>query len=188
MKVHVLTRRATYGHNGKVEIMRFFARHDRGWLDYYGDFFKAEAHLEAPGNAVQPLATGGSTLNWSGKTLGVDSSSDLWARGQLIGGDAAVSVFFTTQESNALATVRLTNLKGSHTHGGSPLQPGTYPNLTWASIPVNNGAFSTTNTVTNGSIIAGAKVSGTFRGSTAGTVGGTFEVPGTMVGGFVATK
>ncbi len=197
MKVHLLVRRATFpGENeedaqsGKGELAVFFQRgHSVEYFYEHLDFFTANAHLEAPEDAVQPIATQGSTLTWTGKAIGLDTAKytsslknypNFGWRGDLIGGTATIQARFLSG-GVVSAGVELTNLVGA-TMGR------TYPNLSWASMTVEDGAFSKTNPVTNGSIIKDAKISGTFRGTGAATVGGTFEVPDVMVGGFVANK
>ena len=196
MKVHLLVRRATFDSNGKIALTHFF---DNGHsLDYFYDhldFFTAEAHLEAPGNAVQPTGTSGTSATWSGNVVGLDTarkfdqkSPNFWRRGDLIGGTAKVTVVFAG--TSAIAGVQLTNLKGSTV--------GTYyPDISLGGGIVSNGSFSHT-TIASADDFPGATVSGTFRGTGAAKVGGTFEVPSHsrwqagryigMVGGFVADK
>ena len=195
MKVHVQVRRATL--YDKVTLARFFdnGHNKQAFYDYY-DFFKAEAHLEAPGTAVQPTGTSGTNATWTGGVVALDtahhydtrSKGNWWRRGDVIGGTATVTVRFTSAP-NPSADVRVWNLKGS-TVGTS------YPDLTWNNMQVTNGSFSWTIPSTSADL-PGSKISGTFRGTGAAKVGGTFDVPPQrygggryigMVGGFVADK
>ncbi len=201
MKVHLQVRRATL--KDKITLHKFF---DRGHSkDYFYehldlDFFTAEAYLEAPGSAVQPTVVQGSPLTWTGKVVGLDTAREFdtsgkgnfLRRGDLIGGTATITVRKHAQP-NPRATVELTNLVGANI--GT-----TYPDVSWSNMNISNGSFSQTivgghNIATNS--ITGATVSGTFRGTGAAKVGGTFEVPAQawlygryvgMVGGFVADK
>ena len=196
MKVHVQVRRATL--YDKVTLARFFDDHGhnkQAFYDYY-DFLKAEAHLEAPGTAVQPTIAQNSSATWTGGVVALDTAhhydtvnkGNWWRRGDVIGGTATITVSRTTA-TNPEATVRVWNLKGSTvgTH---------YPDLTWADMTVSNGSFSMTVSSTSADL-PGSKISGTFRGTGAAKVGGTFNVPPQgagggryigMVGGFVADK
>ncbi len=198
MKVHVLVRRATYGSNGKIALSSYFrgSSHSSGSgsanLEYFYehlDFFKAEAHLEAPGTGVKPMGAAGTTATWTGGVVGLDVARDaagggpnFWRRGDVIGGTATVTANFHNLNDPRVA-VSLTNLKGSNV-GTS------YANLSWTGMTVDaNGDFSGTS--------GGRTVEGTFRqqgtaGTSPNTVGGTFEMPihhtQAMVGGFVATR
>ncbi len=207
MKVHLRVHRGTFGNepgassdSGKKSQHYFFENgHSKDYFYEHLDFFTAEAHLEAPGTAVQPTVVQGSPVTWTGAVVGLDTarqfdtaSPNFWRRGDLIGGTATITVRKHAQP-NPRATVELTNLKGS-TVGTS------YPDVSWSNMNISNGSFSQTivgghNIATNS--ITGATVSGTFRGTGAAQVGGTFEVPAQawlhgryvgMVGGFVADK
>ena len=195
MKVHLEVRRATL--QDKLTLARFFNQgHSQDYFHWYLDFFKAEAHLEAPGSAVQPTGTQNTSATWTGGVVGLDtahhydttSKGNWWRRGDVIGGTATVTVRFTSAP-NPSADVRVWNLKGS-TVGTS------YPDLTWNNMEVTNGSFSWTIPSTSADL-PGSKISGTFRGTGAAKVGGTFDVPPQwygggryigMVGGFVADK
>ena len=140
---------------------------------------------------MQPTGTSGTSATWTGKVVALDSGGrvadnhgvpNFLIRGQLVGGDAQVTVSFSGSASSA--SVSLTNLKGTNV-GGS-----TYSNRTWGSLPISSGSFSTTVT---GPFSPGP-ISGTFRGTGATKVGATFKVPANsfgkdgLVGGFVADK
>lgn len=201
VKVHLQVRRGTWGVDGaKVTLSQFFYRKNRvAALDYFHkhlDFFKAEAHLEAPGTAVHPTGTDGTDATWTGKVIALDSGGriqdnhgnpNFGLRGQLVGGDASVTVTFGGQGFPHRATVQLTNLEGANVWNSS------YPDLTWAGMAINNGSFS--NLVTH----SAGTLTGTFRhkglsGTSPNTVGGTFNSPANsfgkngLVGGFIATR
>ncbi len=197
MKVHLRVHRTTYPREvcdgcetGKYILADYFTAGKSDITanaDYffdYMDFFRAEAHLQAPGNAVQP--TGSGSVQWTGKVIGLDSKkrytdhtkryTNFYWRGDLIGGDARVTLTFNPG-SNPVATAVLWNLVGANT-GTS------YSDLRWGSMEVSNGAFSADGT---GTLHAGT-LSATFRGTNGATLGGTFEVTDTMVGGFVVNR
>ena len=148
------------------------------------DFFTTEAHLQAPGTAVQPTAQGSETsATWTGKAIAFDSAvNSLLVRGQEIGGDATVTVNFG---ATATVDVSLRNLKGARFVEDSLDRASPYPSQTWTGLTLNNGGFSSTT--------GSREIQGTFRnqgsttGTNANTVGGIFDVYGTMKGGFVAT-
>ncbi len=199
MKVHLQVRRATL--KDKITLHNFFERgHDKDYFYNHLDFFTAEAHLETPtggGNAVQPTGAVNTQATWTGKVIAIDTArqfdhtsgrGNFWRRGDVIGGTATVNLFFSNLVT--IAGVRLTNLKGS-TVGTS------YPDIELGGGNVSNGSFSNTSAL-NSDDFPGAKVSGTFRGTGAAKVGGTFEIPNHyrwqsgrwvgMVGGFIADK
>ena len=198
MKVHVQVRRATL--YDKVTLARFFdnGHNKQAFYDYY-DFFKAESHLEAPGTAVQPTLAVNSTATWTGGVVALDTAHQFdtsgkgnwWRRGDVIGGTATITVERGTGPA-LLASVRLWNLKGSTV--------GTYyPDLNWDHIALNQGSFGRTVRNHVDEPLRNSTISGTFRGTGAAKVGGTFEVPPDhyywqagryvgMVGGFVADK
>ena len=195
MKVHLQVRRGTWGVDGaKVTLSKFFyGKGRRDALDYFHkhmDFFKAEAHLEAPGTAVQPTVADGASATWTGKVIALDSGGriqdnhgnpNFGRRGQLVGGDATITVDKTAGLPTPRVGVSLTNLEGANVWNSS------YPDLSWASMTVTNGSFSSF----TGHV---GTLSGTFRGTGAAKVGGTFSVPPNsfgqngLVGGFVADK
>ena len=174
MKVHLRVLRAEWGTHGKSDLVGFFNRgHSLDYFFDHLDFFKAEAHLEAPGTAVQP--TGAGLATWSGKAVGLESSRNLLTRGDLIGGNVQVNVNLGTSNMD----LHLTNLKAGHVWNRS------FPDQTWNSLSVANGSFSHSDD--------SRSIQGTFRhqgtsGTSPNTVGGTFEVKRSMVGGFVASR
>ena len=199
MKVHLEVLRGTYPGNGKMALINFFDNgHDIEWFYDYADFFKAEVHLEAPGSAVHPTVAVNSTATWTGKVIALDTrryadaaKSPAFAhRGQLIGGDATITV---ARGSTPVlgASVALTNLRGTNVTWSS------YPDLSWNNIVINLGSFGRTVPSTS-TDLPGSEISGTFRGTGAAKVGGTFKIPHQrfgpagsylgMVGGFIADK
>ncbi len=200
MKVHLQVRRGTWGVDGaKVTLSGFFYRKNRRVaLDYFHkhlDFFKAEAHLEAPGTAVQPTVADGTSATWTGKVIALDSGGriqdnhgnpNFGSRGQLVGGDATITVNKIAGVPNPKANVSLTNLKGANVWNSS------YSDFSWASLAVTNGSFSAIHTIN------GTSISGTFRqqgtGTNPNTVAGTFSRKSNsfgkdgLVGGFHATR
>ena len=196
MKVHLQVRRATA--KGKIVLHNFFQRgHDKDYFYDYLDFFTAAAHLQAPGTAVQPTLAVNTSATWTGGVVAIDTArqfdssgkGNFWRRGDVIGGTATITV----QRSDIptlWASVALTNLKGS-TVGTS------YPDLNWNNMTINLGKFGRS-IHGPGSTLPNSTISGTFRGTGAAKVGGTFEVPHFyywqagryvgMVGGFVADK
>ena len=202
MEVHLRVHRGTFGNepgassdSGKKAQVYFFANgHSQDYFYDHLDFFTAEAHLEAPGNAVRPTGSNGTTATWTGAVIGLDTArqfdtsgkGNFWRRGDLIGGTANVTVRFGV--SFASADVNLTNLKGS-TVGTS------YPDLTWTNMQLGSAGFSYTPGAPQGT--GPGTLKATFRGTGAAKVGGTFEVSPQhyaagryigMVGGFVADK
>ena len=189
MKAHVRVKNVNDNCGlGKVGCVTDLVR----WVNQgysHDQFFTVEAHLEAPGTNVQPTGTGSAT--WSGKVVGAYNPNCTrgcyFTRGDLIGGDASVTVNFG---SSTTADVSLTNLKAAtrlHIPGGStPQRPVSYSNQTWSGLAVTSGSFSSSG--------GGRSISGAFQDQTSGdskqadTVGGVFEVNGTMKGGFVATR
>ena len=199
MRVHLKVLRGTYNSGGKPTLTEFFNNgHNLDYFYDHLDFFEAEAHLEAPGSAVHPTLAVNSTATWTGGVVALDTarkfdtrSPNFWRRGDVIGGTATITV-----ERDAgtalLASVRLWNLKGS-TVGTS------YPDLNWNHMAVNLGNFGRTVRNHVDEPLRNSTISGTFRGTGAAKVGGTFEVPPDhyywqagryvgMVGGFVADK
>ena len=198
MKVHLQVRRGTWRVGGaKSDLSVFFYRKNRvAALDYFHkhlDFFKAEAHLEAPGTAVQPTVADGASATWTGKVIALDSGGriqdnhgnpNFGVRGQLVGGDATITVSKIAGVPDPKANVSLTNLKGANVWNSS------YSDFSWASLAITNGSF--TNRDTRHSI------SGTFRqqgtGTNPNTVAGTFSRKSNsfgkdgLVGGFHATR
>ncbi len=196
LAVHVRTRKtmATSGGNHKAWVM--------DWLDaaarlgpYHGftveDFFLTEAYLQAPGSGVQPVAQGSETsATWTGKVIAVASAArSILTRGDEIGGDATVTVNFG---ANPTVDVSLTDLRSARSFAGQGptepnggLTPSRYPSQTWTGLALSGGGFSDSS--------ARRSITGAFRsqiastGTNANTVGGIFDVFGTMKGGFVAT-
>ncbi len=196
LAVHVRTRKtlATSGGNHKGFVA--------DWLDaaarlgpYHGftveDFFLTEAHLQAPGSGVQPAAQGSETsATWTGKVIAVDSAAkSIMTRGDEIGGDATVTVNFGASPT---VNVSLTDLRSARSFAFSgPTEPNggftptRYPSQTWTGLALSGGGFSNSS--------ARRSITGAFRsqiastGTNANTVGGIFDVFGTMKGGFVAT-
>lgn len=195
LAVHVRARKVltTSGGNQKGWVM--------DWLEaaarlgpYYGftveDFFLTEAYLQAPGSGVQPAPQGSETsATWTGKVIAVDSAAKSYlSRGDEIGGDARVTVHFGASPT---VDVSLTDLRsawsvsgqGSDPNGG--FAPYRYPNQSWTGLALSGGAFSDDS--------PRRTITGAFRsqvestGTNANTVGGIFDVFGTMKGGFVAT-
>ena len=200
MKVHLEVLRGTYPGEGKNALADFFKQgHDLEWFLNYVDFFKAEAHLEAPGTAVQPTLAVNTTATWTGKVIALDTARygdhsnnpNFARRGQLIGGDATITVQRLSTPVLG-ASVALTNLKGTNAAFSS------YPNLNWNNMVINLGNFGRTVRNHPDELLPNSTISGTFRGTGAAKVGGTFEVPSFyywqygahvgMVGGFVADK
>ena len=196
LAVHVRTRKtmATSGGNHKAWVA--------DWLEaaarlgpYHGftveDFFLTEAYLQAPGSGVQPAAQGSETsATWTGKVIAVASAAkSILTRGDEIGGDATVTVNFG---ANPTVNVSLTDLRSARSFAGQGptepnggLTPFRYPSQTWTGLALSGGGFSDSS--------AGRSITGVFRnrvastGTNANTVGGIFDVFGTMKGGFVAT-
>lgn len=196
LAVHVRTRKtmATSGGNHKAFVA--------DWLDAaarlgpsYGfsveDFFLTEAYLQAPGSGVQPAAQGSETsATWTGKVIAVDSAArSIMVRGDEIGGDATVTVNFG---ANPTVDVSLTDLRSARsftfsgpTEPNGGFTPSRYPSQTWTGLTLSGGRFSDSS--------ARRTITGAFRsqvastGTNANTVGGIFDVKGTMKGGFVAT-
>lgn len=196
LAVHVRTRKtmATSGGNHKAFVA--------DWLDAaarlgpsYGftveDFFLTEAYLQAPGSGVQPAAQGSETsATWTGKVIAVDSAAkSIMTRGDEIGGDATVTVNFG---ANPTVNVSLTDLRSARsftfsgpTEPNGGFTPSRYPSQTWTGLTLSGGRFSDSS--------ARRTITGAFRsqiastGTNANTVGGIFDVKGTMKGGFVAT-
>ena len=196
LAVHVRTRKtmATSGGNHKAWVM--------DWLEaaarlgpYHGftveDFFLTEAYLQAPGSGVQPAAQGSETsATWTGKVIAVASAAkSILTRGDEIGGDATVTVNFGASPT---VNVSLTDLRSARSFAGQGptepnggLTPSRYPSQTWTGLALSGGGFSDSS--------AGRSITGAFRsqiastGTNANTVGGIFDVKGTMKGGFVAT-
>lgn len=196
LAVHVRTRKtmATSGGNHKGWVA--------DWLEaaarlgpYHGftveDFFLTEAYLQAPGSGVQPAAQGSETsATWTGKVIAVDSAAkSILTRGDEIGGDATLTVNFG---ANPTVNVSLTDLRSARSFAGQGptesnggLSPSRYPSQTWTGLALSGGGFSDSS--------ARRSITGAFRsqvastGTNANTVGGIFDVFGTMKGGFVAT-
>ncbi len=201
MKVHLQVHRARYSSNGKIALSNFFDN-SSNWEYFYNrlDFFKAEAHLETPtggGTAVQPTLAVNTTATWTGGVIALDTArkfdsghSNIWRRGDVIGGTATITVQRLSTPVLG-ASVALTNLKGANV-GTS------YPNLSWNNMTINLGNFGRTVRNHQDELLPNSEISGTFRGTGAAKVGGTFEVPPFyywqagryvgMVGGFVADK
>ena len=197
LAVHIRTKKAktTPTDNYKTWVL--------DWLEaaaelgpYYGftveDFFLTEAYLQAPGSGVQPAARGSETsATWTGKVIAVDSAANrILTRGTEIGGDAAITVNFG---SSLTVDVSLTDLRSARAvsgaigaaepNGGFP--PARYPSQNWTGLALAGGGFSDTS---GGRSIEGAfRNQGTTTKNIANTVGGIFDVFGTMKGGFVAT-
>ena len=152
------------------------------------DFFLTEAYLQAPGTAVQPAAQGTETsATWTGEVIAFDSATEsIQLRGTEIGGDASVVVNFGNSPT---VNVSLTDLRSARSRiaGGRNGKsfPTVYPDQSWTGLALSNGGFSDNS--------GGRAIEGTFRnqgtttGTNANTVGGIFDVFGTMKGGFVAT-
>ena len=200
MKVHLEVLRGTYPGEGKNALADFFKQgHDLEWFLNYVDFFKAEVHLEAPGRAVHPTVAVNSTATWTGKVIALDTaryadvlkSPNFAHRGQLIGGDATITVERGTGPP-LLASVALTNLKGTNVAFSS------YPDLNWNHIALNQGNFGRIVRNHPDERLPNSSIACEFRGTGAAKVGGTFKVPHFyywqagrylgMVGGFVADK
>ena len=178
------------GHNGYVLT---WLKDAAGLGPHYGftvkDHFLTEAYLQAPGSGVQPAAQGSETsATWTGKAIAFENHAGSPFRGYEIGGAASVTVNFG---SSLTVDVSLTDLRsGRITLGGVPppnggFPPHRYPNQRWTGLTLTGGAFSDT--------AGGRSIKGVFRsqvsstGTNANTVGGIFDVKGTMKGGFVAT-
>ena len=183
MRVHVRVKKAN-DENFEIPNVTDLA----SWVNQgygYDEFFAVEAHLEAPGTGVQPTGSGSAT--WTGRVVAAYNphGRPFFTRGDLIGGDAGVTVNFG---SSTTANVSLTNLKAATrvNHRCDPQCPVTYSSQTWSGLTVSGGSFSDTN--------GGRSISGTFRDQDSGdskqadTVGGVFAVDGVMKGGFVATR
>ncbi|MXY15172.1 MAG: hypothetical protein F4Y53_05790 [Proteobacteria bacterium] len=148
------------------------------------DFFLTEAYLQAPGSAVHPVAQGTETsATWTGKVIAFDSASrSILLRGTEIGGDAEITVNFGT---NPTVDVSLTDLRSARSINSQTALPSMYPAQSWTGLTLSSGGFSDSS--------GGRTIEGTFRnqgtttGTNANTVGGIFDVTGTMKGGFVAT-
>ena len=148
------------------------------------DFFLTEAYLQAPGSAVQPVVQAAEmSATWTGKAIAFDSAAgSTMFRGTEIGGDAEITVNFGT---NPTVDVSLTNLRSARSVDFQTALPSMYPSQSWTGLALSGGEFSDSS--------GGRTIEGTFRnqGTTAGTnantVGGIFDVTGTMKGGFVAT-
>ena len=208
MKIHLLVRRATYDENGgdsmsgKLDLTNFFQRgHSVEYFFERLDFFTANAHLEAPGSAVQPTGTNTTTATWTGNVVGLDTAQyfdasknpNFLRRGDVVGGTAKATVRFgNTVNNHWMTEFKLTNLRGAN-FGTS------YPDLTWTFVqvpPSGNFQHDPDNPAATNSTGPGL-LSGTFRGTGAAKVGGTFDVPPQyfqhgrylgMVGGFIADK
>ncbi|MCY4420225.1 MAG: hypothetical protein OXC42_03100, partial [Gammaproteobacteria bacterium] len=152
------------------------------------EFFKADAYLQTQGTLAQPTAA-----TFTGKVIAIDTNtSDILRRGELIGGDASVTV--TVSGGTTSAAVSLTNLEATTFTTGSPLVPISYANQTWSALTVTTGAF--------GSTTSTRKINGSFRKQNndgdsntdiVDTVGAVFEITGptqsgNFTGGFVATQ
>lgn len=196
LAVHVRAKKVQSTKNGsdKVEVLNWLlAAAEYG--PYYGftveDFFLTEAYLQAPGSAVQPAPQGSETsATWTGKVIAFDSAVYSYlTRGDEIGGDAAVTVNFGESPT---VDVSLTDLRSAWATSGRDPQPPSggfpphrYPNQSWTGLALVGGEFSDDS--------AGRTLTGAFRsqvastGTNANTVGGIFNVKGTMKGGFVAT-
>ena len=195
LAVHVRARKVNPSKTGqKVHVMDWLlAAAEYG--PYYGftieDFFLTEAYLQAPGSAVQPAPQGSETsATWTGQVIAFNSASnDYLNRGKEIGGDATITVNFGADPT---VDVWLSDLRSAWTVSGSgPTEPNggfspyRYPNQRWTGLALTGGWFSDDS--------PGRSLEGTFRsqisstGTYANTVGGIFNVKGTMKGGFVAT-
>ena len=188
MAVHIKTRRSGFtaididGEAGWKTAVSWW----REGLEHVGvslsseDFFTTETFLQAPGTAVQPTGTSGTSATWTGKVVAVDSAIDsILRRGQGIAGDARVTVNFG---NNPTVDVVLNNLMG-RVSGTIGYPPG-FPSQTWKGLTLSNGRFS--HTATRREIVGTFRNQGTTKGTNANTVGGLFDVYGTMKGGFVA--
>ncbi|MCY4383451.1 MAG: hypothetical protein OXE44_09915 [Nitrospinae bacterium] len=181
MKVHVHVKRLGYGTVGGKTSLFYWIQ--GGWP--FDDFFVADSFLETPAarSAVQPAAMDDNeTGTWAGHVIAVRSDANIEWRGDLIGGDASVTVNFGTSTT---VDVNLTNLESSEYTKGSPLVPLTYSSQAWSGLAVTGGSFSSTG--------SSRTISGTFRDEndadfTQDTVGGVFKVNGSMTGGFVAKR
>ena len=191
MKVYLFIRKLGYGtYSGEGGISSGGKSDLVQWLsDGYADEvpFDVRAQLVAQGTAVQPATT----AVWNGHVIAAETSSDVIRRGELIGGDARVTVVVGT--SSTTAAVSLTNLEATTLTTESPLVPVSYADQTWTGLTVENGGFSQSGTGTG----VYREIQGTFRKQNndgdantdyVDTVGGIFEVYGTMKGGFVATR
>ena len=186
MKVHVRVKKANDESAFAPGVYDLVSWVNQGYG--YDEFFTVEAHLEAPGTNVQPTGTGSAT--WSGKVVGAYNPNCTrgcyFTRGDLIGGDASVTVNFG---SSTTANVSLTNLKAAtrlHIPGSGPQRPVSYSSQTWSGLAVSGGTFSHSG--------SGRSISGAFQDQNSGdskqadTVGGVFAVNGVMKGGFVAER
>lgn len=196
LAVHVRTRKtlATSGGNHKgfvADWLEAAARLGPSHGFTVEDFFLTEAHLQAPGSGVQPAAQGSETsATWTGKVIAVASAAkSILTRGDEIGGDATVTVNFGASPT---VDVSLTDLRSARSFAGQGptepnggLTPSRYPSQTWTGLALSGGGFSDSS--------ARRSITGAFRsqiastGTNANTVGGIFDVKGTMKGGFVAT-
>lgn len=195
LAVHVRARKVNPSKTGqKVHVMDWLlAAAEYG--PYYGftieDFFETGAYLQAPGSAVQPAPQGSETsATWTGQVIAFNSASnDYLNRGKEIGGDATITVNFGADPT---VDVWLSDLRSAWTVSGSgPTEPNggfspyRYPNQRWTGLALTGGWFSDDS--------PGRSLEGTFRnnvsstGTNANTVGGIFDVVGTIKGGFVAT-
>ena len=187
MKAYVFISRFGYGtysspgKGGKSDLV--------AWMNDGGpdvEPFSVTTRLAAPGTAAQPTAA-----TWTGHVIAAETSSDVIRRGELIGGDASVTV--TVSGGSTLAEISLTNLEATTLTTGSPLVPVSYADQTWTGVGVSGGSFSQSGTGTG----VYREIEGTFRKQNndgdvntdiVDTVGAKFEVRGTMKGGFVATR
>lgn len=196
LAVHVRARKVQSTKNGsdKVEVLNWrIAAAEYG--PYYGftvkDFFLTEAYLQAPGSGVQPAPQGSETsATWTGKVIAFDSAFYSYlTRGDEIGGDATVTVNFGESPTVDVSLTDLRSAWGTDGQAPSPpnggFPPYRYPNQSWTGLALVGGAFSDSS--------ARRTLTGAFRnqvtstGTNANTVGGIFNVKGTMKGGFVAT-
>ena len=181
MKVHVRAKETP------DKDKSLLAQLDRSWGFAAGgenDFFATEAHLEAPGTPVQPAAQGTETsATWTGRVIAVDSAPrNILTRGFEIGGKAELTFNF----AGSTLDVNLSELRTPWAVDIRTGKAAPYPSQNWSGLSVSNGSFSDSK--------GNRTISGTFRhqdasntDTNADTVGGVFNVQGTMKGGFVAT-
>ena len=81
--------------------------------------------------------------------------------------------------------VSLTNLESARSIDFQTVSPSLYPSQSWSGLALSNGGFS--HSSGRRTIEGTFRNQGTTTGTNANTVGGIFDVFGTMKGGFVAT-
>lgn len=202
MRVHVEIRRATHEREmGKTNFNWFTSNLREAGSSFhdprlgYTDFFHTRAHLTAPGTAVQPVGAASASATWSGKVIAVDNAQHSYMfRGDEIGGDAAVTVNWDSSNVPS-ADISLTKLRVPRRWKSVTTGPvadrgqtiATYPDQKWTGLAITGGSFSHSDATRSiQGQFANEKTGDSGHGSNADTVGGVFDVFGSMKGGFVA--